>query len=904
MNKIIVPSTHQIIYPKNYFSKKCNKCKCAFESCQGRQGEPGINGINGTNGTNGVRGSLIFFEDTDPSPITGPIFSLTTPLPSQFLPGDVWINNLTGDVFQYQSNNTWQFEENIIGPQGIQGIPGPLTLPINNTIFVDQQFGNILTAAREDYEKPYPTISDALNVSLPGDTIYINPGLYQEDNLILRDNINFYFTLGADLNNISNVIFTDSSNKVNVSITGFSNFTSNNGILLVNNDSNIIIEAQNFTNTGSFMFSIMSPLKSMINIEGHSLITNQMISIQGNTDTVIEFLKINNSSDLINISSSSQGSLSVTSPMITSSGQIISNADNFILNMSSQMFSSNTNTQAIQINSQNSKSIFDFRYINCIGGLLFANGTGSVVTINSSIIVIVCDLVRVFDIEACSFYLTFDTCTLTFTNSDFALNCRDGSVVNIFGQMLNSSTVTSTSFVNIFGFTSSFDINVSRLTSDNTILICSDSPIITFVVNISANFSLPGNTSAYILTGFVILNIYTLAIVNVSPSISMTPIVDVFNGNVLFQVTQYFYNGDNTVGIRTNSNSGINFSGEAFSGAGLNNLMLDISGQMNFEFMNVSCNGGGNILDLKGFAQIDVGNMSAEASGSAIIVSGNGGINGTVGHIGVQGGYIIRSTSTGNIVMNFNEFNANGNNVSSAISFEGDGDAYIIGNIINISNYNIAFNVSGIGSNTAAVSLLLNDFFTFQNNKIIFVDSPNGNFKMDCKNFQSNNSSIAAIHASSGYIQLMGFYNNNSNNIPLFLFDGDVNAFLDLSSALSNGEVMRASTTNNVWYNAIQTASNDSTNNMFTIISNGSGVFNIGGFMNTPASNAIEIQGTAFPNKLRILSSIIVSNGFSILNSTPTINPGVIIQQSITNQVTSNITEIPFGSLIVDPSVS
>src|SRR5258708_1899195 len=77
------------------------------------------------------------------------------------------------------------------GPQGNTGATGPTALPINNTVFVDRQFGNDSTGTREDETRPFKTLTAALAVALPGDTIYVHPGIYDENTLILKDEVNW-----------------------------------------------------------------------------------------------------------------------------------------------------------------------------------------------------------------------------------------------------------------------------------------------------------------------------------------------------------------------------------------------------------------------------------------------------------------------------------------------------------------------------------------------------------------------------------------------------------------------------------------------------------------------------------------------------------------------------------------
>ena len=66
------------------------------------------------------------------------------------------------------------------GPPGPPGLPGPpgSNVLVNNTLFVDADFGNNITTERENMSLPYLTLFDALASALPGDVIHVQPGNY------------------------------------------------------------------------------------------------------------------------------------------------------------------------------------------------------------------------------------------------------------------------------------------------------------------------------------------------------------------------------------------------------------------------------------------------------------------------------------------------------------------------------------------------------------------------------------------------------------------------------------------------------------------------------------------------------------------------------------------------------
>lgn len=71
-----------------------------------------------------------------------------------------------------------------------------LKVQTGNVLYVTP-FGDDLTGERGLINKPYETITAALNESRNDDLIYVYPGYYNKDNYILRSNRNYYFSPGA-----------------------------------------------------------------------------------------------------------------------------------------------------------------------------------------------------------------------------------------------------------------------------------------------------------------------------------------------------------------------------------------------------------------------------------------------------------------------------------------------------------------------------------------------------------------------------------------------------------------------------------------------------------------------------------------------------------------------------------
>lgn len=131
---------------------------------------------------------------------------------------------------------------------------------MNNTVFVDPQFGNNATAQRENEALPYLTLSAALAAAVPADTIYVQPGTFNEGNLQLRNTVDWYFTEGSRINYTgSGFIFLDGGTSVTVVVQGFGSFSAVDGVLqLTGSTSNVLFTALDATISGSataIMFS-------------------------------------------------------------------------------------------------------------------------------------------------------------------------------------------------------------------------------------------------------------------------------------------------------------------------------------------------------------------------------------------------------------------------------------------------------------------------------------------------------------------------------------------------------------------------------------------------------------------------------------------------------------------------
>src|SRR5437016_3394258 len=152
------------------------------------------------------------------------------------------------------------------GATGSTGSTGPDELLINRTVFNDIFYGNDASGVKDDEAKPYQTLAAALAVAVSGDTIYVQPGVYNEDNLVLKDGVDWYFTEGSSIVSTGNPIFIDSGGAVTSTISGYGVFSSANGILSLSNGSTINFSGISVDTSGTDAFSLTGATLNTLNV--------------------------------------------------------------------------------------------------------------------------------------------------------------------------------------------------------------------------------------------------------------------------------------------------------------------------------------------------------------------------------------------------------------------------------------------------------------------------------------------------------------------------------------------------------------------------------------------------------------------------------------------------------------
>src|SRR5690606_37463637 len=154
------------------------------------------------------------------------------------------------------------------------------TININRSLFVDSQFGDNLTAERENLGLPYQTIASAYSIALPGDTVYVQPGDYILDDLVLQDQIDIYFTDGSNISSISNMFTIE--DDTTMSILGYGRFEINGQSLLnITGESDIKFQGLDVTVTSGEFVNSASTFNLQIDVQNIDILSGTGMLLSG-----------------------------------------------------------------------------------------------------------------------------------------------------------------------------------------------------------------------------------------------------------------------------------------------------------------------------------------------------------------------------------------------------------------------------------------------------------------------------------------------------------------------------------------------------------------------------------------------------------------------------------------------
>lgn len=307
--------------PSKDCGKGCTCCKSGSTGPTGPQGIPGQNGATGSTGSTGPIGP------------TGPahedfhwFFEIVKRIgPNQ----QIRINNTESLIF-----NSRNILMNLSGFNASLNALGP----VNQTLFVDQRFGNLVGQAAQDLLAPFPTVDDAVGASVADvNKIVIRPGNYIVNVPLTGKLISMESGSSLTINNSISLddiagISGDGDIIINTNVT----ITSSNNV-------NLIIQCKSITGNGKLT------IKSIM---GTLTITTTNIKL-GSVNNINQYNLIIDAGDTSNINIKSG---TITDTYINMlSGNVNIDCDNCII----------TNDGVYQI----------YAYITMRGGILNYSGT-------------------------------------------------------------------------------------------------------------------------------------------------------------------------------------------------------------------------------------------------------------------------------------------------------------------------------------------------------------------------------------------------------------------------------------------------------------------------------------------------------------------------------------------------
>lgn len=133
------------------------------------------------------------------------------------------------------------------GPQGIQGVtgdigligaPGASFIMTQNTVFVDQTYGNDVTGTRERMDLPFATLQAGIDAATGGDFVDVKPGIYNETIIVSNKDLAFDMTGSTIQATGPNPVFEITGSEADVTMIGCPDIIAlenNEGLLVTTN---------------------------------------------------------------------------------------------------------------------------------------------------------------------------------------------------------------------------------------------------------------------------------------------------------------------------------------------------------------------------------------------------------------------------------------------------------------------------------------------------------------------------------------------------------------------------------------------------------------------------------------------------------------------------------------------
>lgn len=805
-------------------------------------------------------------------------------------------------------------------------------LLINKTVFVDAQFGTS-AGERENEQSPFLTLEEALAVALPGDTIFVHPGTYIEDGLVLLDGVNWYFEQGAVVVGLEDPIFLDDGNVVNSTISGYGVFIGGEGILLMTGASVVTMKGLSFVALGTEpMFSGETTSgQGTMTIEGTYFLGDgpSIVDISGNASIILNACIIQTiDAVIVNVDDTGSGRLNIaTDRMLGGSladGAINIDSGNFRMNLEAQYFAPATDTYAINVTNPtgsigNTRLQITAMHIEAIGGILNIVTNPAVtdlflyprVDINAQRISATSATTSLFNIGASITNIYADSIFYTMEVAVPAIIIRESGFTGIDAQEIvgipaSSGTVFPVMLQAVGG---TIDAPQLRMCCAQTF---SPGPMLESVGNCLLSLDIhnaavqPGlDQVAFSLEGSVVLKIAATSIFGPTPTAPGLAAINQISGDTILIL------GDLSIGLE--GGVGINAAGNMTIQANTINMggnsTTAIASTSNIAVSSINLfvtNGNGIIAE--GFTELNINNIAIGngSAGVGITLVGDGEVTGYVGRITTTLGPAIVSSGTpligggsGDMNLLFDSILVQGNSgdpASRAILMTGTANIRLTGNNIDIGDAVIGIQATAGNVNVRALNLTGSN-----NEQVISINSPAGNMTFDISTIFTDQLTICGLGVSDGIVNFNTDFMVINSTVPAIFVSGTGDLNSRVGTITSVGYVLAVSSDGVIWLKGDRLETTGATSAVI-ISSTGSPSILLGGYISTAGPTVIEITSPTPTYIPRLSSSTLISTSQAISSVDPIT---VQIEPSIANNnVGTGITTIPQPStLFVDPLV-
>jgi hypothetical protein len=793
---------------------------------------------------------------------------------------------------------------------------------VNNTVFVDAEFGNNATAQRENLTRPFLTLAAALAAANIGDVVRVRPGVFNESQLVLRDNVDWYFEEGASIVSTSlNAIFIDAS-PVTCVIGGWGDFSSAGSIMEMHEVYNIQFTARNLScSSADPMFELGPSSVSTIILQCTTMTTSGsgIMCVVDGPGTVFMSTQTTQCSNLWLLATpNSSGAVVMRSTTVTGGhvdqGLVQVNTLNAAMNVQliAEAITTNTaNTQAIQANlgDENSVSIVcDFGTFVANGGVanLIAGVPLHPFALNVSVMRSFSD-VPIFIMQNMSVSIEYGVFAFG-SNADITVFAGSGGLVSIDGE-LTANTADGT------GRPTLFDIDTGIYNFHSSIVANLQAPAVLSANGAQMKF-LANALSATLAVSqptFVLNNSSLVSIGELDVKASTAPpgqlgtgIIECDGSNIVVQLGIFTYEANNIHGIHASTASRVfvdaDFINTLAPGAVSSTLVLS-EGELFLNARLINASFGCSFLEVGvgGHVTLDVQDVQVQAPGNGILLAANSnGLDGYLSTMRVGGSYAILNNSSSELHLTFNSIHYQGATPDAAIDLNNGGNTWLSGQELKFES---AQNCMRLQGDNTHFFLDVKDVDVVVATNIVFSANSNSIATLRVSNLRAQNVGTAGFQcAGTATLNLAGeAFLITSAAVPVGIQMTENSILLAVVNYFECPDsVLNFTTTNRASYQSTQSITQN-TSAVARITSNATCDYTLGGYFRTAGPNAIDITFVA-QGEIRFLSSILVSTTNSIVSSAPV--TVIVAPSSATFLPGPGVTIVPAGALFVDGGVS